>query len=222
MNRAGARARIRAGVRDTPCATISNSPTPLRAVFTAPPGSAGSSTSTAALSRASRSIAGPRRRAADFLVATSRAVARRGRLAASTVAGEDPGGRDANREAGLHVEHARPEKPAVAFFDRHPRELADRPDRVEVPDEQNARRRRPATRQDVVARSGAPGSRVHGRAGRLQLRHEQRARRPRARRGRCSAIRARRARATQRARAVAFALAGRSQVQRSYNTEVRS
>ena len=87
---------------EMPSATSSNSPTPLRAVFTAPPGSAGSRTSTAALSRASDSIAAREVRAADFLVGRrEQPDARPGR--GGHLGREQTRGRDADRESRFHV-----------------------------------------------------------------------------------------------------------------------
>ena len=48
----------------------------------------------------------------------------------------DPGRRHADREARLHVEHAGPVQPAVPFLDGHAGDLADRPDGVEVSHQQ--------------------------------------------------------------------------------------
>ena len=86
------------------------------------------------LSRASRSIA-----ARDVALPTSSSVVAssvtRGRApSAGSPAATTRAGRDPNRQARLHVEHARPVQPAVAFLDRHAGDLADRPHRVEVPD----------------------------------------------------------------------------------------
>ena len=46
---------------------------------------------------------------------------------------------DADREPGLHVEHARAEKTSITLFERHAGQLADGPDSIEMTDEQHAR-----------------------------------------------------------------------------------
>ena len=114
----------------TPWTISSNSPHPLRAVFAAPPGSAGSMHQHRAAAPGSSSI---RRREVPLPTSSS-----------DRPEHDDPrrcrwrdGAQRADRQqrdgqAGLHVEDARAVEPAVRLAERHPLELADIPDGVEV------------------------------------------------------------------------------------------
>ena len=119
----------------------SNSPQPLRPVLTAPPGSAGSSTKTAPLRRASSSTRPreerlPRSSSAVHSMTTRDVGQPPGR-------GQRPHGQHPDDDARLHVEDPRSVQAAVGLAQRHPLDLSDRPDRVEMPEEHDLPRRRP-------------------------------------------------------------------------------
>ena len=68
---------------------------------------------------------------------------------------ERPNGEHANRDARLHVEDARPVQPAVRFDDRHLRDLTDRPDRIEMSEQQDLFLPRVVPVGDGVTTSGS-------------------------------------------------------------------
>ena len=138
----------------TPPTSSVNSPTPLRLVLTAPPGSDGSSTNTALLLRASASSSGRAGPAPDFFVGRPQhhdadRQARRDREQRAR-------GQHGDRDARFHVERAGAVEAAVLLDDRHPFERADRPDRIEVPEQQDLIAI--AGRQTLPRRSAAPGA----------------------------------------------------------------
>ena len=76
------------------------------------------------------------------------------------------------RDAGLHVEHARSMQAAARPRQRHAVELADRPDRVEMAEQQNLRRAAAKLREQVIAAIGSRQSR-HPSSDRLEPRGER-------------------------------------------------
>ena len=142
--------------RDAANGELDSSPHPLRDVFTAPPGSDGSSTSTAALRRASSSIA-----ARDVsLPISSSVVHEHRRCGARGGAAVSSSARAASmpmRDARLHVEHAGAVKPAVLRVSGIALELADRPDRIEVTEQEDLSCAAAAEfRQQVIAAHRGP------------------------------------------------------------------
>ena len=114
-----------------------NEPTPLRAVFSAPPGPDGSQTSTAAHCFARllvivREVALP-----SSSSDTSSTFTGRGKPPA--VSSSDRESEHHLRDAGLHVEYARPGEPAFFFAPWHCLQRAQVVDGVEVSQQQNRR-----------------------------------------------------------------------------------
>ena len=134
---------------ETPRTIISNCPTPLRLVLSAPPGSDGSNTSTASLFVASASIS-----AREVVLPVSSSVVHSMTMRQSIErAALDQRARRQRGEAdaGLHVEHAGPMQLAAFALQRHALELADRPHRVEVAEQQDLPRARAEAGAQVIA-----------------------------------------------------------------------
>ena len=125
---------------ETPRAIISNCPTPLRLVFSAPPGSDGSNTSTASLFVGFRLDQRARGRAADLFVGGPQhhdpAIVERAAI--------EQRARRQHRQADarFHVEHAGAEQLAALALERHALQLADRPDGIEMAKQQDLPRTR--------------------------------------------------------------------------------
>ena len=133
----------------TPCSGLSpawlasplirsrNRATPLRAVFSLPAGpNDGSSTYAHDRARDARDVGG-RARAPDLLVAVDEDHRAHARLEAHL---RERTEREQHLDqAALHVEHARPTDAALLHFHRHPLDGADRPDGVQVAEQELAR-----------------------------------------------------------------------------------
>ena len=127
---------------------------PLRLVFSAPPASAGSRTSTASLASASASISA---REVRLPVSSSEVMSIATEpLDGGAVSNTRARRQQAHRHAHLHVEHAGAVEPAVAADDRHRGDLSVRPDGVDVADQQDARPTDADLEQRVIAGIG-PG-----------------------------------------------------------------
>ncbi len=131
----------------------SKSPQPLRLVFAAPPGSDGSRTSTASHSRAHASIVWR-----DVPLPISSSVVHS--IVTCGASASASSRKRANREhrdadAGLHVEDAGTVQPAGFLANRHAIELADRPDGVEVAEQQDAAPDARKLGADVIAAGAA-------------------------------------------------------------------
>ncbi len=134
---------------ETPRAIISNWPTPLRLVFSAPPGNDGSNTSTASLLRGLDLDQPARGGAADLLIGRPQ----HHELALGQLAAVEQRARRQRREtdAGFHVEHAGAVQLAALALQRHRLELPDRPHRVEVAEQQDLARAAAEGRSQVSA-----------------------------------------------------------------------